>query len=695
MSDEIKDRNTTRASLELLFNISREVATALDLSTVLQRLLFLSMRTIGANSGTIIVLDDHGKPIDSTIVYGTEVYDHTTQQLRVTLDKGLAGWVAKKRQAVLIPDTSKDERWLKRPDDAEDASGPKSAVSAPLMARDQLVGVITLVQPEPNYFSEDHLALVQSIADQASIAILNARLYQESQRQARVMTALAESAAIINASLEIDEVINRILQQISQALNAEVVSLALIEQKTNDLVFQASTYNKLNNFVGKRFKIGEGIAGWVAQKNQGVILQDAKTDPRFDPEIDQVPDFKTKSIVCAPIRSRGEILGILEAINSDDGNFNQDALLVLSGIGSLAGSAIKNAQLYGYLNAAQQRYYDLFEESIDLIFITDLQGQIIEANKQSKLVTEYSKETLINVNINELHQPDLELLGNNLENVINEKTITYESTLKTKSGNEIPIQVISHLVNIDGEPHLQWIFRDITEQKNLNQMRDDLISMIYHDLRSPLSNIVSSFDILSSMLNAENDSAINSILKIAIRSTERIQRLTDSLLDINRLEAGQPITNQQVTDPYQIIQEAIEAIAPLVRNKDQNFVTNISDNIPNIIVDTDMIRRVLINLIENATKYSPPRSTITIGAEQEGEWVHIWVQDTGPGIPDEDKEHIFDKYTRLHNTYGHKGLGLGLAFCRLAVQGHNGRIWITDGEEGGSIFHITLPTAKV
>ncbi len=695
MNTEEKESRATRASLELLFNISREVATALDLPAVLERVLFLSMRTIGANSGTIIVLDDNGIPVDSTIIYGTDVFGHTTHQLKETLDKGLAGWVVENRSAVLIPDTSKDERWVKRPDDAEDASGSKSAVSAPLLARERLVGVITLVQPEPNYFTEDHLALVQSIADQAGIAILNARLYQESQRQARVMTALAESAAIINGSLKVNDVINRILQQISQALNAEVVSLALAENKTNGLRFQASTNKKLNTIVGKYFKIGEGIAGWVAERGQGVIITKAQNDSRFSPEIDQIKDFETGSIVCAPIRSRGEILGILEALNPAEKKFDQDALLVMSGIGSLAGSAIRNAQLYEYLNAAQQRYHDLFEDSIDIILITDLQGNIVEANKQSTLKTGYSKDRLVGVNINELHNANPKVLGVNNENVRRNKTVTYESTLETKQGDIIPIQVISHIVIIDGEAHLQWIFRDITEEKNLNQMRDDLISMIYHDLRSPLNNIVSSFDVLSSMLNTESDSAINSILNIAIRSTERIQRLTNSLLDINRLEAGQPITNQQVTDPYQIIQDSADAVAPLIHNKNQRFITKIDDNIPHVIVDNDMIRRVLINLIENATKYSPAKSTITIGAKKEGAWVHIWVQDTGPGIPDKDKEHIFDKYTRLKNNQKHKGLGLGLAFCRLAIEGHGGRIWITDGDEGGSVFHITLPVASV
>ncbi|MCD6401453.1 MAG: GAF domain-containing protein [Anaerolineales bacterium] len=695
MSNEENKNGLTRASLELLFNISHEVATVLDLPTVLERVLSLSMHTIGANSGTIIVLDDQGNPIDSTIIYGSEVFDHTTQQLKGIIDNGLAGWVVKKRQAALIPDTSKDDRWLRRPDDAEDATGAKSAVSAPLEAQERLVGVITLVQPGPNHFDKDHLSLVQTIANQASIAVLNARLYQESQRQARVMTALAESAAIINASLKFDDVIQRILQQIIKGLDVKAVSLALIDTNTKEIEFKASTCKDETDLVGKRFKMGQGIAGWVAREGRDIIIPDANKDPRFSPIIDNLSGLETASIACAPIRSRGEVIGILEAINPKEKQFDPDALLVLRGIGSLAGSALRNAQLYEYLEAAQQRYYDLFEESADNILITDMQGRIIEANKQSTITTEYDKDTLHKLDINQLYQQNPDLLGKNFENVQAKETISFESVLYAKNGEQIPIQVFSHLVTIDGIPHLQWIFRDISEQKNLDQMRDDLISMIYHDLRSPLSNIVSSLDVLSSMLDIESDSAIKSIFMIALHSTERIQRLTNSLLDINRLEAGQPITNQQVLVVSEIIQEALEATSPLARNKNQDFEIKIQEELPNILVDKNMIRRVLINLIENAIKFAPAKSKITLGAETKDEWVHVWIKDRGPGIPDEDKSHIFDKYTRLSSQHVNQGLGLGLAFCRLAIIGHGGRIWITDAEENGSIFHITLPIATI
>src|SRR3989304_2067579 len=135
-----EDRN--RTLLELLIGVSREVATALDLRTVLQRLLFAAIQNVGSERGSIVVMDDAGKPVDATIVYGKRTHEHTTQQLRDTVERGLAGWVVQHRKPALVPDTSKDDRWLRRADDAAEQTGAKSAICVPLMARDRLAGVL-------------------------------------------------------------------------------------------------------------------------------------------------------------------------------------------------------------------------------------------------------------------------------------------------------------------------------------------------------------------------------------------------------------------------------------------------------------------------------------------------------------------------------------------------------------------------
>ena len=303
-----------QSSLELLYNVSRELASALDLRTVLQRILFQSLKYVGGERGSIVVMDDNGKVIDSAIVYGRKIHDHTTQQLRETVERGLAGWVVRKRQPAWVPDTSRDERWLRRPDDAIDQSGAKAAMCVPLMARERLVGVLTLVHPEPGAYSKEHFNLMQAIADQSGIAVLNARLYAESQRQARVMTALAASAAAINATLKLDEVLQCILDETIQALEVETVTLALVEPNW-DLVFHAATGENTKGIVGKRIPAGQGVIGWVVHEGEGVVIPAVQEDKRFSPGVEQFKGIEARAMAVAPIYAQGRVIGVLQAIN--------------------------------------------------------------------------------------------------------------------------------------------------------------------------------------------------------------------------------------------------------------------------------------------------------------------------------------------------------------------------------------------
>jgi len=118
--------------------------------------------------------------------------------------------------------------------------------------------------------------------------------------------------------------------------------------------------------------------------------------------------------------------------------------------------------------------------------------------------------------------------------------------------------------------------------------------------------------------------------------------------------------------------------------------------LPLVMADAEMIRRVLINLLENACKYTPNGEHIWIGAQQETEgWVRFWVRDTGPGIPPEEQDTLFEKYTRASTSKGAEGLGLGLAYCRLAVEAHHGQIGVYSRPNEGATFYFTLPIAPI
>jgi PAS domain S-box-containing protein len=679
--------------LELIYHISRELSSALDIRTVLERVLLLSMQNVGAINGSIIVLDEHGSPLDSAIIVGDRILEDTTRSLRETLDKGLSGWAVRRRKVAVVVNTSLDKRWMSRQYKDDGQQLPKSAVSVPLLTRDKLVGVLTLVHPETGFFSPDHVSLVQAIADQAGIAVLNARLYAESQRNAQVMTVLAKSASGISVSLKLEDVFNGILEQTELALNPQVVALSLMDLQSGSLEIKAAKGWAKKKVSGYPQHTEGNISRWVSEHDEGVLILEASKDKRFSLERDQPKGIKPRSIICAPIHYQGRVIGTLEAINPKLGDFDQDSLLILSGIANLAGTAIRHAQLFEQLQAAHQSYQDLFEDSIDPILITNWEGVILEANRNAVLFSDYCKDDLRGMSIDQLHPMDQGLVGDGFGNLRDGKTLAYESMLCTAGGHEIPVRVYVREIHLDDISRIQWILRDITEQKKLDTLRDDLTSMIYHDLRSPLANVVSSLSLLETMLPGD-DPALKSLLEISMRSTERIQRMTDSLLDMSVLQAGQPIGTQKLTNVLVLVYEAVEAIESLLHNKRQIITYKVPDRLTNVMVNLDMIRRVVTNLLENASKYSPLGSKIEVGARQDGEQIMVWIQDNGPGIPASEYERIFEKFTRLKTDNAPKGLGLGLAYCRLAVQSHGGRIWVESELGHGSRFTFTLPVAK-
>ena len=681
----------SRSLLELLMNVSREVATALDLRTVLQRLLFAALQYVGGERGSIVVMDDLGKPVDATIVFGKQFHDHTTQQLRDTVERGLAGWVVQNRKSALVTDTSKDDRWLRRTDDSADKSGAKSAICVPLMARDRLVGVLTLVHSVPNTFNAEHLELMQAIADQASVAVLNARLYTESQRTARVMSALAEGAAAINTSLELQDVWRRILNQTMQALQVETVALALIDNVNNDLVFHAAAGHNSGNIPGRHIPHGHGLVGLVVGNGQGLVVPTVRQDPNYS-EVDRFEGIEMRAVAIAPIQSQGKVIGVLEAVNPISGAFDPDAMVVMTGLGSLAGTTIRNAEFLDRIQKAHERYRELFEDSVDAILITDWEGRVLEANRQAVTLSGYSTDELHALSVDQLHEVKWNRTGLNFETLKRSEECTYESGLLKKDGGSTPIEVHARRVEFDETDSIQWIIQDISERKELDALRDDMIAMIYHDIRSPLGNVVSSLEMMSSLM--PDDETLVSMLNIARNSTARIQRLVNSLLDINRLESGHHIIDQNSVDPQALIRESIRDVMPAAAGRQQNIENKVTTVLPLIWVDVDMVHRVFINLLENAIKFTPVEGQIQIGAQTDGVFVKFWIRDNGPGISPADRERIFDKFIRVRGKSRTVGLGLGLAFCRLAVHGHGGEIWVESELEKGSTFWITLPVAQ-
>lgn len=228
------------------------------------------------------------------------------------------------------------------------------------------------------------------------------------------------------------------------------------------------------------------------------------------------------------------------------------------------------------------------------------------------------------------------------------------------------------------------------------QLRRDLAAMTYHDMRNPLQNIQISLAGLERLLSNSEKSLLGDMIRLAERSSEQITRMVRSLLDIERLEQGRTMLNIQPTTLDSLFGEAVDMVRPIAEEAGQTLRYEIDPNLPALQIDADMIQRVVTNLMENAIKHTPASGSITVTVRLITDSIRISVADTGPGVPRHFKDEIFDKFFRIKYSNAPNGVGLGLAFCRLAVEAHGGRIWVESEPGSGAVFAFTLPaTASV
>lgn len=687
-----------RGRLELLYYISRELNRRLNLRTQIERTLEFTSTSVGAENGSLILVNEDGDVYNGALIINGSLVANAAERLKPQIESGLAGWALRERKPALVRDTANDLRWQPFQDGPSVRPVSKSAIAAPLMYSDHVLGVITLVHSQPNHFNENDQALVNAIAELAAIAVENARLLDESRKQTQAMSNLVDAAQVLSSTMETDKLLHLLLAQTLKILNLEAASIALLSPETKELVFQLSEGAHAERLIGLRLKIGQGIAGWVAQTGQPIFVPDVNKNQHFFGGVDNQTGFVTRSIACAPITFEGHLMGVIEGLNPAPDAVDRNTLPMLTGIASLAGNAIAHAQQFSFTQSAKDRYAGLFEDSLDPIITTDLEGFITDANHKARVTFGYNRSDMIGVPIKEIHRATVSAnaekkdpldsdrirdLGRGIEQ-------SFETHVITKEGREIPVEVHAKRISTPEHDFIQWIERDISERMKIEEMREDLMSMIFHDLRAPLGNIMSSVTLLQASMPTD-DEINNSVLGIAARSGQHLARLVDSLLDLRRFESGKAVLNQKDALILPLIAEAVEQVNPIAQGKSIALTSELPSTLPSVFIDEDMIRRVLINLIENSVKYTPNEGAVSVLAQEENNQVIVSIQDNGPGIPETERARVFEKFMRIRREGGPKGLGLGLAFVKMAIEAHGGKVWVDPAQPHGAIFKFSLP----
>jgi signal transduction histidine kinase len=240
--------------------------------------------------------------------------------------------------------------------------------------------------------------------------------------------------------------------------------------------------------------------------------------------------------------------------------------------------------------------------------------------------------------------------------------------------------------------HLQQNYRRLEE---LEKLRDDLTHMIIHDLRTPLASMIAGMQTLEVV--GEMNGGQREVIGIALAGGQTLLGMINDLLDVEKLEAGGMQLDYGMVSAADLVASAIDQVSLLAQNGRLMFVRQVEAGLPLLLADESKLRRTLVNLLGNAMKFTPPGGTVTLEArlDEGGQSIAFSVMDTGEGIPPEAFERIFEKFGQVESRQRGRTMstGLGLTFCKLAVESHGGHIWVESVAGQGSTFRFTIPLA--
>lgn len=340
--------------------------------------------------------------------------------------------------------------------------------------------------------------------------------------------------------------------------------------------------------------------------------------------------------------------------------------------------------------SAEQQARSLYDNHPDGVVRLDRDGRLIDGNAAA--VDLFGADALgepLSRSITSRHREALEAL---LEVAVSGRAGSLETVVDAGEGDPRDIQLV--VVPISVDDHVEGVFavaRDVTDRRAAERMKEHFISVTSHELRTPITAIRGAIGLLEAGLVDPSSDKGKRSLAIASSNADRLVRLVNDLLDLERLESGRIALDIAPHDPVRLVDEALEAVGPQAEAAEVRIDTDI--RIDEVVCDRDRIFQTITNLLSNAVKFSPPEESVLIEATAGPTDVVFRVIDHGRGVPDNKLEAVFERFEQVDvdDARGKGGSGLGLPICRSIVSQHGGAIWAQRTPGGGATFTFTLP----
>ncbi len=516
-------------------------------------------------------------------------------------------------------------------------------------------------------------------------------LLAEAQALSTRLAALNEVAVSMQSSLDIATVLQTLTQQARWVLDFQCCSIALC----NGISYQVKIL--LGDAAGDSWQrpLHTGAIGRAVQNRHALLLHSLSA-------ADDAPDGMQSALI-VPLRSGGDIAGTLNFYARTPQKYAQDDLRIASALAVQVAVMLQNVRLFAATTHARDELRTVLELIGDAVLVIDIAGRVRLLNSAMRHMP------LL---------PDTDLTGHRALALHRAARFRGQPLIAANALRRLlavwrarPTGGANGLLQLADGRHIEWAyaplvatgtvagvvltFRDVSARMELEQLRDDMLHMLVHDLRTPLTGLMLGLDMLAFSQNASAEERAD-LLQRTRQSAGNLLDQINTILDVRKLEAGRLELDLEPTHLPLLIGQALAPLLPLAQQEEQAVLWDIAPDLPLFWLDTRLFSRVIENIAGNAVKFTPRGGQIVIGARTEdaGEALKIWVQDSGPGVPEELRTAIFEKYSQAPGKARHRGTGLGLAFCKLVADAHGGQIGMDDAPGGGSIFWVRVPVTS-
>jgi PAS domain S-box-containing protein len=694
---DISERRGLQASLETqihrinqLLQVARATIEHPTLEATLQNTLDIAAALTHASEGSIFLVDAQFRVTQSILTRGPMPPLMRQAVLKLVLNQGLIGWVLRQQQTAIVDDTDQDPRWVTLPDQPYEA---RSALGVPIRHGDGVLGALILLHPSPNHFNQEHANTLEAAARQMALAIRNTQVYEAQRRLAQQQATLYNALRALQRPMLLQDVITETVQVVAHLTEWPLVALIAMDE-SGGLQIEAAA-GVLSAEVS--------LASWLSCQpvRESLYIGQEAYIPDAQCVAEGMLEEPSSSVLIIPLKKEDKVQRVLFLAVDVPMGFDEDARLLARSLGDVVTLILRNAQLYETVSIERQRLAALVQSNRDGIILIGMDDDVLVINQPA----------LDNLGMEGTPQDWVYRPVGDLLNALDVRAPLFAQALldqmqRVAEGDESVAEGehdvdgrVVHWLNLpvtEGERALGRlsILRDVTEERAISQIREDLTHTMVHDLRNPLTGISGALQMLEvPMRGALSDDNLD-MLGIAQRNTNRMLDMVNAILDISRLESGRMPLSPTIFAVGEAVEEAIDLGRPLAEGKNIHLINAVVEHLPPVWADQALIGRVLQNLVGNALKFTPEGGVVRIEAQvpvDAPDRLFVSVVDTGPGIPADIRSQIFQKFVTGQQA-GH-GSGLGLAFCRMVLEAHEERIWVESAPGQGATFTFSLPLA--